>query len=178
MAQFKNNFSFNCGGFALGTMDWYVPYKDEGGYDKFDYIDFLQEQFRELTLSEREFTIANMLAFTDKDIILNNFHKIELVGFKDLDYSKRIIAYRVYYEEDPLLEYLYDYDFHFKYWNTKCWSEKNGRGDIRHCELEPDKEWFYDYTDITNTDIEYARNENHLYTNYNSEIIYFQYKEN
>lgn len=177
MAQFRNNFSFNCGGFALGTDDWYVPCRDEGGYDKDEYIEVLQEHFRELILSEREVAIANMLAFTDKDIILFNFHHLEQVRFEELDYSRRIVAYRVYYEEVPWLDF-YDYDFHFKYWNTKCWSEKMGGGDIRHCELEPDKEWFYDYTDLSNKNIDYAREEGHPYNNYNSEIIYFQYKEN
>lgn len=174
MAQFIDNRGWNCGGFALQTRTWYIPHDNwKYGYDIWDYITEQQDFIP--TDNDGDIFIANRLVHKDIDCILNDFPNLKRVSYKDIDWSKKIIAYRVFYETDE--DNFEDYDFHFKYWNTKTWSEKMGGGEIHHCNLDEDSTWFYDFDDFSNKDIEVAREENHNYHNYNSEIIYFQYND-
>lgn len=142
---------YNCGGHALQTKTWYRPYENEKyGYDIWDYIGDMEEA----GLGEEE--ILKYLTDADIDCILDDFPNLEVVDYDKIDYARKVIAYRIMYRQCIVG----DYDFHFKYWNGKTWSEKMGRGMIRHCELLPNDEWDYG-----------------LFGNcYNGEIVYFQPK--
>ena len=159
MSQPRFLWAFNCGGFALRTEEWYQPHNNiYYGYNPRNLIedimrtDFYNERENK---KEREKLILKYLLDKDINAILDDFPKLQIVKFDKLDYSKKIIAYRIYFEEKDNLDG-YDYDFHFKYWNTKSWSEKLGSSIIRHCDLDSNKDWFYDAMDLTNKNKELA----------------------
>lgn len=166
MAQPKNKMSYNCGGHALNTKTWYCPYdRDTENIWNIIYgytVDGLNEE-----------EITDILTNKFTKTICKDFPKLRQINFEKLDYSKRIIAFRTFYTTEGA-HFEVDYDFHFKYWNTKTWSEKMGGGSIRHCDLDPDTSWFYDFTDSSNKDIETAIENDNDYVNYNGRIVYFQ----
>lgn len=105
---------YNCGGHALQTKTWYRPYEsEEHGYDLWGYIGDMEED----GLEEEE--ILKNLTDVDIDCILGDFPNLEVVDYDKIDYARKVIAYRVMYQQ-----YEGEYDFHFKYWNGKTWSEK------------------------------------------------------
>ena len=162
-----NTYDINCGGFALQKRIWYVPSRNKNyGYNIYNYIDDY-----EAIPEERERIFKEML---EKDIqcILDDNSFLERVNYNQIDWSKRVIAYRICLDED-FEDDDYNYDFHFKYWNGKCWAEKMGEGDIHHCSLD---NWFYDYDYPDNKDKHEAKRVGDRYREYNSGIIFFQYK--
>lgn len=162
-----NNFCTNCGGFALQKNMWYIPSDNMNyGYDIQGYL----EDYDELT--EEKDAIFQQLIKNDIQCILDDNPYLEKVNYNQIDWSKRVVAYRICLDEDFNYDN-YNYDFHFKYWNGKCWAEKCGEGNIHHCDLD---NWFYDYDYPDNKDKDIAEREGDRYREYNSDTIFFQYK--
>lgn len=162
-----NTYYINCGGFALQKSNWYVPQENTNyGYDIWDRIDDYSE------LTEEKKAIFQQMLEDDIQCILDDNPFLERVNYNQIDWSKRVVAYRICLDEDFSYDD-YNYDFHFKYWNGKCWAEKNGEGNIHHCDLD---NWFYDYDHPDNRDRYIAKIEGNRYREYNSNTIFFQYK--
>lgn len=113
---------YNCGGYALETYDWYLPY----GYDE-DREDAVNELIlegcseTEIYSILRDRDLSNMLRdFKDRIRIIHN----ELEALE----NERIIAYRFFIEFISYGGAVYydNSDFHYRVKTSTGWVEKNG----------------------------------------------------
>lgn len=111
-------YEYNCGGYALGTFDWYVPYNtDECDYR---YTEELVKQAGEEKALDK--LANNILAdFPELMMVSEDSVKNKLWNFRTYE----IIAFR--------LELKGIYDFHFmKLGKNGSWYEKRGSTDYIH----------------------------------------------
>jgi len=147
-----NEEKYNCGGYALGTYDWFKPYD----YDSEDREDIIYERYCD---GESRESIRDSLLFDDIDYMLDYFKgQLHQVDPSKVDDSEDLICYRISViidEEDDNYPFIHS-DFHFKVRRDGEWSEKLGEDLPQNCELRPNEDWFLNSTVI-----------------YDSEIIYF-----
>lgn len=130
---------YNCGGFALGTFSWFMPY-----YSSEERENSVDEMIED-GVSRRD--IMDTLTEEDIDYILDNVDDIYRIRRpSDAPKDTRVIAYRVTLSpcgtnnderdaEDMNLG-SYFLDFHFRVRINGYWFEKNGFEDIKPCKFE------------------------------------------
>ena len=134
-----NQFEYNCGGWALKTFNWYLPY---GAYDADYSDDSRQDFFRECAEGIDLDSLSGMDIFYEKvlkedtNYMLKDFEDegLKLVeNPEDLSPMKNLIAYRVVvypqYNCDGNIEF-FDADFHYMVREDGVWTSKCGDGEI------------------------------------------------
>jgi predicted RNA-binding protein len=155
--------SYNCGGLALNTFNWYKPY--EGAFEwreqllvdwSGDYYDAGGELVDDPDVIIAE--LENRLLMRDVLYMLRQFKgRLRRVnGLEDLWAGERLIAYRIGvqydYDVEENLFCDFDIDFHYRFYDDEkeAWVEKCGGGDIKRCEESDDtapwKYFFWNYT--------------------------------
>lgn len=125
---FKNKPLYNCGGFALGTYNWYLPY--EHCYE--DWINYF-EQFNEGSLTEEEAITG--LTNTCVDFMLNDINGIRIIEDEsEIKKNEYAIAFRIGFAED---------DFHYARRSDEgVWYHKMGSASIQKCDFDiHDRTW-------------------------------------
>ena len=125
----RNQYSSNCGSFALRLKEWYDPedYLHEVVDDIYDWIYELSEE------GYSEYEIACMYADTLIDGILIDFDgELELCDGRPPTTSDiELIAFNTWCcAEDGDI----NRDFHFKVFRDGHWMEKNGVHEVHECE--------------------------------------------
>lgn len=131
---------YNCGGFALGTYNWYYPYceeeREELCYELYDSDD-----------SDHE--IAETLLRIDIEWMIEEFdgQLRVLESIEDLKPDETLIAYRVGFDRDQSRNFgtaIDGYDFHYKvYVDGAGWYEKCGSAIQKPCRLWEKRSWEY-----------------------------------
>lgn len=125
-----NTLSYNCGGYALNTFNWYYPRNtldDEEMIDS-DEIWCYREEKLEIILVNNNYNIINILnsyALRDSYFMIQEFsgRLRRINAIDELKNDERAIAYRL--GHDSCDEEL-DFHFMFKNYNDTKWSHKMG----------------------------------------------------
>ena len=152
----------NSGAFALNIDGWVTPYcpiddeddDEDSGYLRSSVIEEMYEDG--LSIDE----ITDALLALDSEMLLAACPWIERINLEDARPDDRVIAYRVFVDEDALEEGEVDDDFHFRVRINGFWFEKCGQDPIRFCGTFADEAPWY----VT------------PYLIYDSEVIYFRFK--
>ena len=126
---------YNCGGYALNTRTWYLPYTKKGEMDNLIY-NFINNNS---TLKKKN--LYRKLLKLATNTIQNEFpflHTIKnpkvvkrdktLIGFRvGVHYNKKLISKQ---RKAYSLSGFYDYDFHFILRQNGIWSHKRGGNEI------------------------------------------------
>ena len=102
--------------------------------------------------------IFETLLALDQQSLLRACSWIEPVLFNEIRPEDRVVAYRLYLNEDDLDVGLLDDDFHFRVRLNGEWWEKCGEDLVRTCDMEEDP-WYVSPV-----------------LKYDSEIVYFRFK--
>lgn len=158
-SQNTNVCSYNCGGYALNTFNWYKPYEGDFEWreeliDNWlgEYYDCNGELIDDYELIRNE--LENRLLIRDSLYMLRQFKgKLRRVESEDeLWEGERLIAYRVglccWYDEVGKCFRDIDIDFHYRFYDQelKVWFEKMGCGDIHVCSDETITDYAWDYS--------------------------------
>lgn len=113
---------YNCGGYALGTYSWYLPYYD---------FETREEQVTDLiSRGFNEYQIYRQLLSLDTKQMLSDFkERLRVIkNESDLLDTETLIAYRIFVEFNFYNGKLFyeDSDFHFRVKRGDRWFEKNG----------------------------------------------------
>lgn len=123
----KSN-SYNCGGYALRTYSWYLPYEDEDELNwEVSCYDFEDEEDLLTVLTER---CVEKIAEDFRGSIRC------FVAYPEISYDPaqyELIAFRVSADLNDFYE-CEDWDFHFKVLRDGRWMEKNGSESIHECD--------------------------------------------
>lgn len=125
---FKNKPHYNCGGFALGTYDWYVPY----AYRADSWYYYFKE-FDEGYLTKEEAITG--LTNACVDFMLNDLDGIRVIeNESEIKKNEYAVAFRVSFEDD---------DFHYARRSDEgVWYHKMGGTEIRKCDFDiHDQAW-------------------------------------
>ena len=125
-------YKYNCGGLALGTYSWYLPYDLDGDDDEEQLI---VKDWHEAGYSEKE--ICQMLTDQYVEYMLNDFGgRLQILhDVHEAAPTDTIIMFRVgvsimevegWDEDDDELDMYYDTDFHFRVRRNGHWIEKMG----------------------------------------------------
>lgn len=151
--------SYNCGGYALGTYNWLLPYEDEDEEDS--RCDFVYDLNTKGDYTNTD--LANILLEQDVAYLLDTYEDL-IDDLESLDLANEddiVIAYRVcvYNNNDWFDSTDVTTDFHFKVRIDGQWYEKQGNSQIKECELKPDEFWYIPGDDSIeyNSDIHYFR---------------------
>ena len=154
----KNRVDCNCGSFALNTPSWVSPYDNDDNYTNETRTKIIQDMFEEGFSKEQ---IMDTILTLDQEALLKACYWIEPVLPAEILPEDRVIAYRLYLDEDALENGEVDDDYHFRVRINGFWFEKCGQEPIRFCGIDFDEEpW-----KVT------------PYLIYDSEICYFRFKE-
>lgn len=158
-------FSYNCGGYALKTFDWYRPYigspeKMESLIDKMVQTGMKKSDVEEILLDY----------FESK--MLNEFPKMRrLKQIEDATNDEDVIAFRITlsisYSQSLKMNFLDNWDFHFMLKIDNEWFEKLGWENIRKHKNNINDVWMGN--DDENTDDGYS-------FRYDSKIRYYAKK--
>ena len=126
---------YNCGGYALGTFNWFLPYNNfNSNYsfalnllEEYNDIDYVMEMLFEKN-------VENILNFL-KDKIRRIYSLKELLQNEDL------IAFRICIIYDSEFNELEDTDFHFRLYHNGKWTEKMGATTIVECSSYEEEIW-------------------------------------
>ena len=128
--------SYNCGGYALRTFSWYLPYSVSFTDIDQDTNSMLAEELLFDGFSIEE--IYRIILNKNIDFMLKDFSEnLRVVkDINDLKDTEELIAFRIgiepIYDEDG--EFLYiDTDFHYRVFRDNKWSEKCGDKSIQSC---------------------------------------------
>ena len=120
---------YNCGGYALRTFSWYLPYDDISHSD-------LAEEMYQNGMSKEEIELE--ILQHDLEVMKEDFPD-KLIYIKSLDEAApedTVIAYRLYIkiydDKDEMCENV-DTDFHFRVRSNNIWTEKCGSDPILPC---------------------------------------------
>lgn len=132
---------YNCGGYALGTYSWYMPYPE--GFDREDIEDIVVNNY--LCGASYNETTERLLEIFEKQM-LSDFSTLRAVAAECVeDYVEKddeeLIAFRIFfdiefYDEDTGEVDFFDYDFHYQVLRNGKWREKCGAGPIELCESD------------------------------------------
>lgn len=130
---------YNCGGYALRTYSWYLPWEDE--YEILDEIN--DEQLDEEDALECILQKCCDYMLNEFDGTLRIAPQLPLKKFKYNPKEEELIAFRVnvnHFEKNDEINY-FDIEFHFKVYRDGKWMEKLGSEPISYCENE--NQWDY-----------------------------------
>ena len=149
----------NCGSFALDTPAWVMPYDNDNEYTNEYRTSLILEMMDEGL--DRE-TVMEVILLEDQISILGACHWIEPVLPEEIKPEDRVIAYRLFLDEESFERGVIDDDYHFRVRINGFWFEKCGQEEIRFCGTSAETEpW-----EVTS------------YLRYDSDIIYFRFKKN
>lgn len=116
---------YNCGGWALKTFSWYLPYNEDNHFD-------LAEELYKYGWSKEE--VQEEILQNDFEILLKDFSDklIPIDSIEDAKEGDTVIAYRLYvefFDENNMV----DTDFHFRVRENGSWTEKCGGGIVHPC---------------------------------------------
>ena len=152
---------YNCGGFALDTYTWVVPfYRDEdddctyyAGWSVDELLNF-KNFYREYTDSRREMIAERMfqdqlpieeirhtILELDAKYLLHTYPFLRRVNLNGISPKNRVIAYRLYLNYSVEYKYLSGSDFHFRVRQDGQWYEKIGHSEVRKCKLSMNHPW-------------------------------------
>lgn len=125
--------SFNCGGFALQTLDWFIPQSwiDYGYYvvDDEDMESLLEDCCNDILIDYKDFRYNDgyqLSIVSDYKLVPQN---VEVIGFRFAYYPNE--DYLVEEENEDDYQYQLD-DFHFIWRDTKGnWWDKPGNGNVK-----------------------------------------------
>lgn len=128
---------YNCGGYALGTFNWYLPYSIYSHSE-------MAEKFYQDGMSKTE--IQNEILKEDLQTLLSDFNGklIHISSIEEASPQDIIVAYRLYikiFEDDDEMCENVDTDFHFRVRINNSWSEKCGSDVIKNCDFT-EEPWF------------------------------------
>ena len=116
--------SYNCGGYALRTFSWYLPYSTSFVDSEQDTNDMLAEQLLFDGFSIKE--IYQIILNKNVNFMLQDFSENLRVikDINDLKDTEELVAFRIgikpIYDEDD--EFLYiDTDFHYRVFRYNKW---------------------------------------------------------
>lgn len=120
---------YNCGGYALKTFSWYLPYEyDEKDYPFFSNSD-LAEYLMDIGYSVEEIMDEILRVNTEK--MLKDFSgKLRVVQrYSHIESDEELIAYRLSLEVDSSC--IDDMDFHFVVFRNGKWMSKMGADEVK-----------------------------------------------
>jgi hypothetical protein len=137
---------FNCGGFALGTFDWYEPWHFE---------DIAEDD---------ELAVNEALEILTKDILHDFPHLIRVPHYRGVPKRLKVIGFRLDVATGEWREIA---DFHFIVRYHGKWYEKMGPHEIRRMRGNVEEPWGGEYGYCYDTDIVwFVDPTNRLHTNY------------
>ena len=124
---------YNCGGFALGIPDWYLPYADDGKYESEELDECYYQYFVDLhSTSDKRYAEA----CTARGRIMVDFMVNTLGYVREVRRSSEVAD-----DEYLVLFRASDYDFHFiRRMEDGSWAHKMGSSKIKTLtrkEIEP-----------------------------------------
>ena len=127
------DFEYNCGGFALGIRDWYLPYADDGVYESKELDYCYYRYFADLhSTSGKQYAEA----CTVRGRIMVNFMVNTLGYVREIHYSSEVAD-----DEYLVLFRASSDDFHFiRRMEDGSWAHKMGNSKIKTLtrkEIEP-----------------------------------------
>lgn len=158
-------FSYNCGGYALKTFDWYRPYT--GSPERMESI---IDKMVQTGMNKRDVEETLLDYFESK--MLNEFPKMRrLKQIRDAAEDEDVIAFRITlstsYSQSLKMNFLNDWDFHFMLKIDNEWFEKLGWEDVRKHKNNVNDIW------IDNDDED---EDEQYYHRYDSKIRYYAKK--
>ena len=154
----KHRTDCNCGAFALDTPSWVCPYDNDDKYTDESRTEMIRNMYEEGHSKE---AIMEVVMAMDQESLLHACSWIEPVLVNEIQPTDRVVAYRLFIDEDALEAGEVDEDYHFRVRINGFWFEKCGQDPIRFCGTELDeKPW---------------ATTPHLV--YDSDICYFRFKE-
>ena len=120
---------YNCGGYALKTFSWYLPYEyDEKNYPFFSNSD-LAEYLMDIGYSVEEIMDEILRVNTEK--MLKDFSGKLRVVQRDshIESDEELIAYRLSLDVDSSC--IDDMDFHFVVFRDGKWMSKMGADEVK-----------------------------------------------
>lgn len=139
---------YNCGGYALRTYSWYMPYPDY--FDRADIEDIVIDGY---LCGESYAEITRKLLDIFEQKMLEDFSDLKPVAADYIETSnEELIAFRIFfdiefYDEEAGDVDFFDYDFHYQVRRNGKWIEKCGAGPIEPCIGGPwvTKDGMYNY---------------------------------
>lgn len=131
---------YNCGGYALNTFSWYMPYEGETEDQEFKVSDMIEADF---SLEE----IYEILLSDYTSYMLNEIEGLRLLTDPtEVKKNERLIYFRIFVDligYDSETEYYDDvhFDFHYRYFENGHWYEKCGGDDLRTCDEDMESDW-------------------------------------
>ena len=148
----------NCGSFALNVTSWVTPYDNDDFYTDSQRTSMIEEMYDEGFAIE---DIAETVVELDVNAILRACPWLERVSLDETTSNDRVVAYRIYIDEDALLAGEIDDDYHFRVRINGFWFEKCGEEPIRFCGTFADEAPWHISPFLV----------------YTSKVIYFRFKE-
>ena len=120
---------YNCGGYALRTFSWYLPYEyDEKNYPFFSNSD-LAEYLMDVGYSVEE-TMDEILRVNTEKMLKDFSGKLRVVQrYSHIENDEELIAYRLSFEVDDSC--IDDMDFHFVVFRDGQWMSKMGADEVK-----------------------------------------------
>lgn len=131
----RNSRALNCGSFALGVDEWFLPYANQKEEDPdynyiYDEIDSRLEDGEDL-----DEVYAELLELDSDNIQILCPWCYRITEQEAEERDSNVVAYRIAIElcsnEDRSC---FDYDFHFRLKTKDGWYEKLGSGNIKKCD--------------------------------------------
>lgn len=153
--------AYNCGGFALNTFTWVLPFYRREDEDYLSYTNWTEDELdncpvcdwteeRRIALMEQMLKHCSMeetrhrILQHDIECLLHKYPFLKQIKPQEISPKNRLIAYRLYinYNEDDKI--ITTQDFHFKVREKGVWYEKMGSYPIKRCKLRSTEAWDYD----------------------------------
>lgn len=140
---------YNCGGYALGTFNWYLPYEKDESFEyksNLDFMDGLRNDgysVEEATVIVLDKNIGQMLEQFGSDL-----REISEEEIYNLDDDEELVVYRLSVMYDEEHDDVYDMDFHFMKHYDGNWTHKIGGNEIQFYDgdvFDVWREWYYQY---------------------------------
>ena len=129
---------FNCGGFALQTLDWYMPES---------WVEHRDARFEEEYNVIKAFERCSFEVERDYNARYDGIDKLVPIDhYSDAPVGVEVVAFRLAYDElqdEDTGELYYEMDdFHFAWRDAKGkWWDKPGWGDVKELGTDPEEDW-------------------------------------
>ena len=131
---------YNCGGEALGTYSFYMPYNGDTEDQEDKIAELIDQEY-----SREEIYMFLLAEYTD--FMLSDFPNLRVLSNPtEIKSNERLIYFRIGFELEGLDdEGYYDcvhFDFHYRYFEDGHWYEKCGECDGRQiCDNDMEGDW-------------------------------------
>lgn len=123
---------YNCGGYALGTFNWYLPYEKDESFEYGSNLDFM-DNLRNDGYSVEEATTIILNKNVEQMLVQfgSDLREVNEEETCNLDDDEELVVYRLSVMYDEEHDDVYDMDFHFMKHYDGCWLHKNGEDEIQ-----------------------------------------------